>query len=149
VLPRLIEMKIQPFLVASSINIIISQRLIRRICRRCIYSVELSKKEIDAISKFIPLRELLKKPSMKTFRTYRGRGCTICGHSGYAGRVGLFEVMLMDDEIRRAVIEEKSSSVLEAIAQKQGMTTMLEDGIEKVKQGVTSIEEILRVIADA
>lgn len=149
VLPRLIEMKVQPFLVASSINVILSQRLVRRICRRCIYSVELGKREIDSISKLIPVRDLMKKPSLNKLRTYRGHGCNVCNHSGYAGRVGIFELMIMDEEIRRLVIEEKSADVLEKAAKKSGMTTMLEDGLDKVVQGVTTIEEVLRVMADA
>lgn len=149
VLPRLIEMKIQPFLVASSINIIIAQRLVRRICRRCIYSVELGKKELDAISRYIPIRELLRKPSLSKLRTYRGHGCAICSHTGYAGRVGIFEMMVMDEEVRHAVIEEKSANMIEKIARNNGMTTMLEDGLDKVVQGITTVEEILRVMADA
>lgn len=149
VLPRLIEMKVQPFLVASSINIIIAQRLVRRVCRRCIYSVELGKREIDSISKLIPVRDIMKKPNLNKLRVYRGHGCNICNHSGYTGRVGLFEVMLLDEEIRKLVIEEKSSDVIAKAARKSGMTTMLEDGLDKVMQGITTIEEVLRVIADA
>jgi type IV pilus assembly protein PilB len=149
VLPRLVEMKIQPFLVASSINVIMSQRLIRRICRRCIYSVELGKKELDAISRYIPIRDLLKKPTLSKLRAYRGHGCTVCNHTGYQGRVGIFELLFMDEQVRRLIIEEKSADVIEKAARAGGMVTMLEDGLDKVAQGITTIEEILRVMADA
>lgn len=149
VLPRLIEMKVQPFLVASSVNIIIAQRLVRRICRRCIYSIELGKREIDSISKLIPVRDIMKKPNLNKLRTYKGHGCNVCHQSGYAGRIGIFELMIMDEELRRLVIEEKSADVIERAAKQRGMTTMLEDGLDKVVRGITTVEEVLRVMADA
>lgn len=148
-LPRLADMAVEPFLVASSVNVIIAQRLVRKICRRCIYSVELAKKEIDAIDRIIPLRKMLQKPSLSKLRVYKGHGCKVCGHSGYTGRVGIYEVMLMDDDLRRLIIEQASADVIQKKARANGMTTMLEDGVDKALHGITSMEEVMRVIADA
>lgn len=147
-LPRLADMAVEAFLVVSSVNVIVAQRLVRRICRRCIYSVELKKKEIDAIDKIVPLRKILGKQNLSKLRVYKGHGCKVCGHSGYAGRVGIYEVMLMDDDLRRLIIEKASADTIQKKARENGMTTMLEDGIDKALHGVTSMEEVMRVMAD-
>jgi len=147
-LPRLADMEIESFLVASSINVIVAQRLVRRICRRCIYSVELKKKELDAIEKIIPLRKIIGEPNLSKLRVYKGHGCKGCGHSGYTGRIGIYEVMLMDDDIRRLVIEKASADTIQKKARENGLSTMLEDGIDKALHGITSIEEVMRVMAD-
>jgi len=126
--PRLSDMKVEPFLVASSVNVIIAQRLVRKICQDCRKSVEKNIKEMGGM-----------------MRVYEGVGCPSCHHTGYLGRVGIFEVLVVDDEIREAITSNKDSSEILKIARKNGMQTMYEDGIEKVKQGITTIEEVLRV----
>lgn len=78
-------------------------------------------------------------------RVYEGKGCEVCRHTGYMGRVGIFEVLVIDDEIREAITSNKDSSEITKIAQKNGMTTIFQDGVSKVKQGITTIEEVLRV----
>ena len=84
-------------------------------------------------------------PNEKNLRVYKGKGCDLCHGTGYVGRVGIFEVLLVDDEMKTAIVAKKESSEIKKIAVKNGMTTMLEDGIGKVKQGITTIDEIIRV----
>lgn len=155
-IPRLIDMKVEPFLVASSVNIIIAQRLLRKVCRRCITSktiqVEdiikhhLSTKRGESSSNTIS-KELIEKhfPGEKTIRVYEGSGCEVCNHSGYMGRVGIFEVLEVTDEIRELITSREDSTKIKKMAMEQGMTTMFDDGLEKVKQGITSLSEIMRV----
>jgi type II secretory ATPase GspE/PulE/Tfp pilus assembly ATPase PilB-like protein len=137
-------MKIEPYLVASTVNVIIAQRLVRKICQKCRFSKEINKDE--------PIISNLSIESKKTFfenkdniRIYQGKGCPVCHMTGYQDRIGIFEVLVMDDEIRQAVIEKKDSGIIRKIAHKNGMKLMIEDGLEKVKEGITSIEEIVRV----
>ncbi|EKD33469.1 MAG: hypothetical protein ACD_76C00023G0004 [uncultured bacterium] len=143
-LPRLTDMDIEPFLIASSINVIIAQRLVRMICRSCILSYEL---EASAILTSIP-KSLAEKyfGKRKRVQMYRGKGCPVCNMSGYSGRSGIFEVIEMTDNIRSLVTKQATASEIEQQAIKEGMTTMFEDGIRKALQGVTTIEEVLRVI---
>ncbi len=140
-LPRLLDMKIEPFLIASIVNIAIGQRLVRKICPDC-----KTKKEITA-EEFKSLSTVLSPKILDDHRAfYYGAGCAKCDQSGYKGRIGIYEVMEMDDEIRMAVMRNADSSEIKKIAIKNGMTTMLEDGFRKTVEGVTTIEEILRVI---
>jgi type II secretory ATPase GspE/PulE/Tfp pilus assembly ATPase PilB-like protein len=151
-LPRLLDMKIKPFLVSSTINIIIAQRLVRKICQKCRVSKELkvengklkgSNYQLSTIN-----YQLLQKHfgDKEAIRIYHGKGCKVCQGTGYCGRVGIFEVLLMDDDIRQSVIEQKDSSTIQELAVKKGMTTMLDDGLQKVARGITTIEEVLRVV---
>jgi len=136
--PRLIDMDIEPYLVASTVNVVIAQRLVRKICQKCRVSEEVPLASLD---------EQIRKhlPKKTTLQVYKGKGCPVCHMTGYTGRVGIFEVMEIDENIREAAVAKKSSQEIQAVAIKGGMKTMLEDGIEKVKQGITSIEELLRV----
>jgi type II secretory ATPase GspE/PulE/Tfp pilus assembly ATPase PilB-like protein len=151
-LPRLLDMKIKPFLVSSTINIIIAQRLVRKICQKCRVSKELkvengklkgSNYQLSTIN-----YQLLQKHfgDKETIRIYHGKGCKVCQGTGYCGRIGIFEVLLMDDDIRQSVVEQKDSSTIQELAVKKGMTTMLDDGLQKVARGITTIEEVLRVV---
>ncbi len=142
-LPRLMDMKIEPFLVASTVNIIIAQRLIRRICDMCKSAVDIN---LSELSKNLP-PELVKQffGTKKGVRIYKGAGCKICHNTGYHGRLGIFEVLEVSQEIRRLIVEKSDSDKILLQAQKEGMSTMLEDGLSKVIQGMTTIEEVLRV----
>ncbi len=91
------------------------------------------------------LEELTQKKSLRTMKTFRGKGCAICHQSGYHGRVGVFEVLLVDEPIREAIMAQKNADDIRALALKQGMTTMIYDGLRKMLAGVTTLEEILRV----
>ncbi|KKQ41387.1 MAG: type IV pilus assembly protein PilB, type IV pilus assembly protein PilB [Microgenomates group bacterium GW2011_GWC1_37_8] len=144
-IPRLLDMNIEPFLVASTVNVIIAQRLVRKICKKCRFSREVSlSREVVGDE---PFRAVIKKYFLETadLRVYEGKGCEVCHNTGYVGRIGIFEVMLIDESIREAIIARKDASVIQELAIKAGMTTMLEDGIRKLKDGITTMEEILRV----
>jgi len=132
-LTRLIDMGIEPFLISSSIIGILAQRLVRVICPSC--------KE-----KYVPSEEIIKDLNLKEkFDFYRGKGCNKCKSSGLIGRLGIFEFLLMNDEIKNMVTAKASATEIKNKAVKSGMRLLYEDGIEKVKKGVTTIEEVLRV----
>jgi len=139
-LPRLLDMKVEPYLIASTVNIAIGQRLVRRICAHCKVEKKNTKAEEKSLSEIMP-KELLKKHA--TF--YCGAGCEQCGGTGYAGRAGLHEVMVVDGPIREAILRKVSASEIRDIAIAQGMATLVADGFYKAAAGVTTIEEVLRM----
>jgi type IV pilus assembly protein PilB len=143
-IPRLFDMDVEPFLASSTIQIIIAQRLVRRLCQNC------------RVSSTIPLSELRKKnPDVVPFliditknerlTLYQGKGCSVCKNSGYRGQIGVFELLPITKELREIILKRPSSQELWAAARKNGSKTLFEDGIEKVKNGVTTLEELLRV----
>ena len=142
-IPRLLDMGVEPFLVASSTNVIIAQRLVRKVHSVCKVSEE---KDISELTAHLG-EPLVKKifGNVKTVRLYRGKGCKLDHGTGYEGRVGIYEVLEVDDEVRQAIVERKSAADIAKIAIKNSMTTMIENGLEKAKQGITTIDEILRV----
>ncbi len=142
-LPRLMDMKIEPFLVASTVNVIIAQRLIRKICEMCKTTIDINLVEL---AKNLP-ESLVKEyfGTKKAIHIYKGAGCKICHNTGYLGRLGIFEVLEVSQEIRKLIVEKADSDKILSQAQKEGMSTMLEDGLSKVNQGLTTIEEVLRV----
>lgn len=140
-LPRLLDMGIDPYLVASTINIAIGQRLVRKICKECKTDHTITANEAEALA-IIPLREPVKEGEVVS----RGKGCEACGNTGYAGRLCISEVLVADNEIREAIMRKASASELRKLAIKSGMTTMLEDGFAKARRGETTIEEVLRVV---
>ncbi|MBI4080645.1 MAG: type II/IV secretion system protein [Candidatus Levybacteria bacterium] len=141
-LPRLTDMKVEPFLVASTVNVIIAQRLIRKICEMCRVSMTVSQEELF---KQLP-SELVKSHFGDTpsYRFYQGQGCKICHFTGYAGRLGVFEVLKISKEIKKLITEKRDSDVIVRQAIAEGMSTMLDDGLDKVIKGLTTIEEVLR-----
>jgi type IV pilus assembly protein PilB len=148
-IPRLLDLGVEPFLVGSTINVIIAQRLVRNICQNCRYSTEIAISDKKAESGSTVLHETIEKHlGSGKHRVYRGKGCEVCHSTGYTGRVGIYEVMVIDDEIREAIMGKKDASEIKRIATKNGMITMIENGIDKVKEGTTTIEEILRVTKD-
>ena len=142
-LPRLIDMNVEPFLVASTINVIIAQRLVRKICEMCKGTRTITKEELlsnlppDVINKFVG-----EKPSIII---YQRTGCKICHLTGYAGRIGVFEVLEITKSIRNLITKRSDADIILQKAVEEGMTTMLDDGLEKVMKGLTTIEEVLRV----
>ena len=142
-LPRLTDMKIEPFLVASTVNVIVGQRLIRKICEMCKNSIEVTEEELLQNLPVALIRKYFG--TKKTFRIYKGNGCDVCHLTGYSGRVGLFEVLEVTNAIKKLITQKNDSNVILAQAIKDGMVPMLEDGIGKVIKGVTTIEEVLRV----
>ena len=142
-LPRLADMKVEPFLVASTVNVIIAQRLVRKICDMCKISVDVT--QTDLLKNIPP--ELVKKHfgAKKDVRIFRGNGCKVCHFTGFSGRIGLFEVLLITNNIRKLITQKADSDIITKQAIEEGMNTMLDDGLEKVIIGSTSIEEVLRV----
>ncbi len=142
-LPRLVDMKIEPFLVASTVNVIIAQRLVRKICEMCKTSMDINPEEL---SKNISA-EYIKKyfGSKSKARVYVGAGCKICHNTGYFGRLGVFEVLEVTKSIRELIMQKSDSDVIIKQARAEGMTSMLEDGLMKVAEGSTTLQEVLRV----
>ena len=142
-LPRLIDMKVEPFLVASTVNVIVAQRLVRKICEMCKTAVDLN---LSQLPQNLPQEKIKKyfgdQPNIKI---YKGRGCEICHFTGYAGRIGVFEVLEVSTEIKKLITAKNDSNVVLQQAMKEGMTTMLDDGLAKVAKGLTTIDEVLRV----
>ncbi len=157
-LPRMLDMGAEPFLIASTVNVIIAQRLVRRLCPECRAEYKLEKKEIESLGKSYNLDsvfEYLKKaPESKKFVDaakswedvifYKAVGCDQCGGEGYRGRNGIYEVLAMDTNIRKLVTQAATTEEIETEARKTGMVTMVEDGFSKIVQGVTSLEEVMR-----
>jgi type IV pilus assembly protein PilB len=136
---RLTEMGIETFLVASAIDAVLAQRLARRLCEKCKEAYVPTKEELTGAKfPFEPDEELPK--------LFRPAGCSACGKTGYRGRLAIHEVMSVSEEIERLVVERASSDEIAKVAREQGMATLREDGMAKVGQGITSIEEILRVV---
>jgi type IV pilus assembly protein PilB len=147
-LPRLLDMGVEPFLIASTVNVTIAQRLVRRICSSCRASSTVTDEQQELINVEPGVQAFLKKKniaSIKDMTVYQGKTCTVCGHTGYVGRLGIFEVLTMEENIRSLVVKRAPSSDIVAAARENGMTTMLEDGMEKVLAGMTTLEEVLRV----
>jgi len=149
-LPRLDDMKIETFLIASTVNLIIGQRLVRKLCEKCRMSYSLSSDELKTIRKDKALLKAIESKGKKlsSLVFYKGSGCKLCAGTGYKGRTGTFEILEISNEIKELIINKASSEEIKTIARKQGMKTMMEDGIEKVLNGQTSLSEILRVARD-
>lgn len=142
-LPRLLDMNIESYLVASTVSIAIGQRLVRKICDNCKEEVPIS----DAMKEALSTLQISKdNPIHKAKKIMKGKGCDACTNSGFSGRICINEVLVADPEIRDAILKKMPSSELKKIAIKNGMTTMLEDGLRKVCLGETTVEEILRVV---
>lgn len=142
-LPRLIDMKVEPFLVASTVSIIIAQRLVRKICESCKIENRVIRQDIE---KHISKEMILKYfPIGEEIVIYKGKGCKTCHFTGYLSRIGVFEVLEITEKIRLLISEKKNSSVITKEAIAEGMTTMLDDGLDKISKGLTTFEEVLRV----
>jgi type II secretory ATPase GspE/PulE/Tfp pilus assembly ATPase PilB-like protein len=139
-LPRLLDMKVEAYLIASTVNVAIGQRLVRRVCSNCKVEVRLSDAEIQSLSEIIPAAVLA---SNKTF--YRGEGCDMCAGTGYRGRAGIHEVLEIDAPIREAILGKATASEIRERALSNGMVPMIVDGFCKAGKGVTTIEEVLRM----
>lgn len=132
---RLIDMGVEPFLLASSLSGIVAQRLVRKVCRDCTENQEPSKHEI----------EIFAKRGMKIDKISRGKGCSSCNMTGYKGRIALHEVLVINDEMSRAMMNGESFQKLKELACKNKTIFLIDDGLLKVKQGLTTTEEVLRV----
>jgi len=133
---RLIDMGIEPFLVASSVILIQAQRLVRRICTHCREKVDVSPRTLKEMG-FDP-------KDLEGITLYKGRGCSECGNTGYKGRIGLYEVMPISPEIREMILKRASTSALRERAIQEGMLTLRNDALIKLKNGITTLEEVVR-----
>lgn len=146
-IPRLIDMKVEPFLLISSVNTIIAQRLVRKICENCQVEDTVSdvvREEIKKELENLPPKEK-KNINLDELKFYKGKGCGACNSSGYKGRLGLFEVLSMTVAIQNITIKKSGSAEIEKQAKADGMLTLKQDGILKALDKLTSIEEIWRV----
>jgi type IV pilus assembly protein PilB len=136
---RLIEMDVETFLVASAIDAVVAQRLARKLCERCkeAYAPESSELAAAGFPEWL-------WPEVETL--YRPTGCAACSNTGYRGRIGLYEVMQMSEEIERLTVERASAEAIRTVAMEQGMMSLRDDGLEKCRMGITSIEEVARVV---
>lgn len=159
-LPRLLEMDIPPFLVAFTANIIIAQRLVRKICEHCKKEFHLEKEAINELEKAFDTEKLLPlfkkqnitlkadEKNLTSMVFYHGEGCARCGNSGYKGRMGIYEVLEVDKDLAAKINARATADEIKKHAIDHGMITILQDGLIKAKRGITTIEEVLRVTRD-
>ncbi|MBU1167647.1 GspE/PulE family protein, partial [Patescibacteria group bacterium] len=147
-LPRLLDMGVEPFLSASTVNVAVAQRLVRKICTKCRASVELPVKKVNEIK--LQFSKEAQKKLLEYIRdgrltVYKGKGCKTCHNTGYTGRAGIFEVLEITEEVKSLIMQRANAAKIQKQAVKEGMTTMVEDGLRKVAEGRTTIDEVLRV----
>jgi len=133
---RLVDMGVEPFLVASSLLGVVAQRLIRKVCSQCRVSIQPSAFQLQELGLKTP-------PPGSTF--YEAKGCPTCSQSGYAGRTVIHELMIIDDDIRRLIVARTDADSVKKVAVQKGMRTLREDGVSKVTRGITTVDELLRV----
>jgi type II secretory ATPase GspE/PulE/Tfp pilus assembly ATPase PilB-like protein len=140
-IPRLLDMGAEHFLLASTLELVVAQRLVRNICEKCRYSYTES---LSKLKEDIPdIKKHFKNKSKITL--YKGKGCNNCNHTGYQGRTSIFEMIEITKEMKELILENPSSAQIWELARKQGARSMFEDGIKKVKEGKTTLEEVRRV----
>lgn len=141
-LPRLLDMKAEPYLIASSVTCVVGQRVVRKICPTCkaprVITAEILKELKEVLG---TLRDFAKQPPM----LYVGKGCKECNNTGYLGRIGIYEVLVINEKIGRMILAHETSQAMEKLAVSDGMLTMKQDGFFKVLEGQTTVEEVLRV----
>jgi len=158
-IPRLLDMGVEGFLLSSTLNAVLAQRLVRKVCASCVEEFEAPKevqKQIEEViseietNKVAMIRDpvvarVIKESKGKKFNLVRGRGCPKCGNTGYKGRVGVFELLPMNDDIAHATLEHSPASKLNELGVKDGMLTLMQDGMIRVLEKTTTLEEIMRV----
>ncbi len=148
-LPRLLDMGAAAFLLSSTVNLIIAQRLVRRICTSCIESYPITpeiKKLISAQLSLVPDTSVSFKDVPE--RLFRGKGCKVCNNSGFRGQIGIYEAFKVSDAVRNLLLKLVPVGEIRKQAIKEGMETMFEDGLQKVEKGITTIEEVIRVVRE-
>jgi type IV pilus assembly protein PilB len=140
-IPRLLEMGIEPFLLASTLQIMVAQRLVRKVCDHCRYSVEMTEKDFASPQ----LQSIRPYFAGTTVTLYQGKGCDVCGQSGYKGRTAIFECIMMSPALQDLVLHSPSSREIWKLAQQEGARSLFEDGVDKVKNGVTTLAELMRI----
>ncbi|MBI4360005.1 MAG: type II/IV secretion system protein [Candidatus Jacksonbacteria bacterium] len=155
-LPRLLDMGVVSFLIASTVHLVMAQRLVRKICQNCIMSYTLDKEAVNDLARKLDITAFVKllqdegladakDKNVQKLLFFKGKGCNKCGQSGYKGRMGIYEILEVTETVQKLIISKASTSEIMTAARSGGMTTMFEDGLIKAKNGVTTLEEILRV----
>jgi type II secretory ATPase GspE/PulE/Tfp pilus assembly ATPase PilB-like protein len=142
---RMIDMGVEPFLVSSSVIAVLAQRLVRTICPECKELYTPTEEELKDIGMRTTSPALRADKPGGTTKLYRGDGCPKCMNTGYRGRIGIYELMIPDEKIHNAVVSKSSTNEIRKLALAAGMITLKEDGIRKIKEGLTTVEEVLRV----
>lgn len=140
-IPRFTDMGTEGFLLASTLNLVIAQRLVRKLCSRCIQSYSIPQEQLEYLQRIAP-------DWQPPQTLYKGVGCDECGHRGYKGRIGIFEILEINEAIRRMIVQKASSEDINREGVKNGMTPLLRDGLDKASGGLTSLEEVLRVVRE-
>ncbi len=144
--PRLLDMGAEPFLIASAVNAVVAQRLVRLICNECRQSYFLNEEELSLVKADPSLVEVIQKAAQEKditkIRFYRGKGCKFCKETGFLGRTAIFEVMEVSQNLRKLIIDRAPSNDIRQQAVKEGMTTMLDDGISKVLGGIATLDDV-------
>jgi len=151
-IPRLLDMKVEPFLLGSTLNVVLAQRLARKICEHCkeeqrlpVEIIESVRQELAITPKAV-IEQMLPDFDFKKIKFYKGKGCSRCGFTGYRGRVALTEVLDVNDKIKEVVMDNKKNLTLDDLVKNQNFITMKQDGIIKVLMGLTTMEEIMRTV---
>jgi type IV pilus assembly protein PilB len=155
-LPRLLDIGVEPYLIASTINAVLAQRLVRAICKDCQKQIKLDDAAIETLSKQFHMEKLIpilirigtvpaKTKSLKEVPFYKGEGCDKCGHSGYKGRLGIHEILEVNETVAQLIMAHKSASEIQDQGEKDGMVLLWEDGFIKAAKGITTIDEVVRV----
>jgi type IV pilus assembly protein PilB len=140
-IPRLLDMGTEPFLLSSTMNLIIAQRLVRKICDHCKVSVTKKPSDFDTPQ----LKGVMKFLPAKNLTLYEGKKCEVCGFTGYKGRTSIYEVIKITPTLQELIVHRPSAQEIWNLARKEGALSVFEDGLEKVKNGLTSIEELVRI----
>ncbi len=135
---RLINMGIEPYLIGASLNLVLAQRLVRRICTNCKQSYEPNR----------TIRKALERMGYDFAEFYRGTGCRACRNTGYRGRIGVHELLVVSDELRDAIVSNPTIGNIRQIALRDGMITLAHDGMRKVREGITTVEEVFQIVGD-
>ncbi|MBI4114690.1 MAG: type II/IV secretion system protein [Candidatus Niyogibacteria bacterium] len=147
-IPRLIDLGVKPSIIAPAINLSMAQRLVRQLCEACKKKTEPTEKErarIQEVLSSLPKNAAFPKAKIKEMFIYKPQGCNVCNNTGYAGRIGIFEVLIIDDDVEALILRTPSHKQLKDEMRRQEIPTLLQDGIVKVLKGITSLEEVERV----
>jgi len=153
-LPRLMDMGVQSFLLGSTIHTIVAQRLARKICQKCLETYDVPKDYMEELKKEIDgigvdyVKKMVKDFDFKKIKLSRGKGCAHCGNSGYSGRIAIAEVLDINKELKKKIVEGSKDFSVEEVKSTQNFITIKEDGIIKILQGNTTVEEVLRIMKD-
>lgn len=155
-LPRLLDIGVEPYLISSTVNAVLAQRLVRVVCKDCVKEYKLDKATIEGLSKQFHMEKLMsvfaqtgiveaKIKELTQVKFFKGAGCDKCSHTGYKGRVGIHEILEVTPTVGQMIMEHKASNEIQDQAEKEGMVLMWEDGFIKAARGITTIDEIVRV----